>query len=62
MDAERKEELASKISEEIIAKFWDHPNINGFHGLGWRGTTGIENEIYGFLIEHATFTENENGK
>jgi hypothetical protein len=62
MTADEREKLASSISKEaiehLVNHLLDHPNIMGLHGLGWRGTTDLESEIYGFLMDHATFRSN----
>jgi hypothetical protein len=43
--------LASDAAEFIVGK------LAATKGLGFRGTTALENEIYGWLYEHAIFDD-----
>ena len=46
MNTEIEQKLADTISHDIVTALWSHQNIDGFRGLGYRGTHDLESHLY----------------
>ncbi len=57
MTPEHREEICDELSREFASSIIEHPRVTGFHGLGWRKYSDLENAIYGWLLDHARFSE-----
>ena len=57
MNREIEQKLADTISHDIVNALWNHPNIDGFKGLGLRGTHDLESHPYCWLLDHANLVE-----
>jgi hypothetical protein len=51
--ADIREDKASDLSGK--AAEWILDQLAGTYNTGWRGADDLENEIYGWLIDHAIF-------
>jgi len=56
MTEDEREKRCDDISRE--AADWIVSKIDGIRAVGYRGTTDLENEIYGWLMTHAVFYGN----
>lgn len=50
---EKCDDLAKRAAE------WIMEQLEGARGLGFRGTSDLESDIYGWLIDHAIFPGDE---
>jgi len=60
MTEDERDALASQIAERAVLDITASSHIAGWRGLGFRRYADLESAIYGFLMEHAIFYDEEN--
>jgi len=53
--ADEREHACAGLSKEVTS--WLISRLAGIKGVGFRGTSDLETEIYGWLWEHAIFED-----